>query len=457
MYDTPAVEQPKKSVREMIEVADLFIASAAIQEREKQARCGVACEMRLEFWSIASSALYREEARRRAAIETEQARGFQWLKQLHTLLTAEAQGRAACVAAQAPRRGALWQMCCNERAAVACNVGKCAKAPAATALQGPRSMLSGGVALSDMMALAARSGISLDTCRTLPKSRRSSRFSVEPTASSEIQNPVNTIRTVNSPYAVPGRQEPSLPPLLGAAAQAPSHSAAETTTTEFPKEADDTDPDLLRRRLHASASTLRTTGRLNLSPPPPPPPPPLTGTGPPPPPSPLYPPLPSSLGPSDGSSSAATLLSILQRHQEQWVAEGGGGAPRVARSSLSPPLPDWATPRGIRRDDDSTPNQSPLRMAAAAPLGDLCSLAVFSEFADSTDDDSGFASAASCNHSRHWKRLRAKRGFAYFVCFQCGAKWRMSSLGLKANYWFPRGDVMGCLGIFDIAPDECSV
>eukprot|EP00667_Euglena_gracilis_P007999 EG_transcript_8092 len=40
--------------------------------------------------------------------------------------------------------------------------------------------------------------------------------------------------------------------------------------------------------------------------------------------------------------------------------------------------------------------------------------------------------APSCGHVKHWKRLRAKRGFAYFVCYQCGLKWRMCSIGVRA-------------------------
>ena len=32
--------------------------------------------------------------------------------------------------------------------------------------------------------------------------------------------------------------------------------------------------------------------------------------------------------------------------------------------------------------------------------------------------------APVCAHVANWKRLRAKRGYAYFVCYQCGAKWR---------------------------------
>lgn len=34
-----------------------------------------------------------------------------------------------------------------------------------------------------------------------------------------------------------------------------------------------------------------------------------------------------------------------------------------------------------------------------------------------------------CHHVSHWKRLRAKRGISYFVCFLCGIKWRVRANG----------------------------
>jgi hypothetical protein len=33
-----------------------------------------------------------------------------------------------------------------------------------------------------------------------------------------------------------------------------------------------------------------------------------------------------------------------------------------------------------------------------------------------------------CVHRKTWKRLRAKKGSASFVCFTCGAKWRTKGL-----------------------------
>eukprot|EP00667_Euglena_gracilis_P018989 EG_transcript_20273 len=30
----------------------------------------------------------------------------------------------------------------------------------------------------------------------------------------------------------------------------------------------------------------------------------------------------------------------------------------------------------------------------------------------------------SCPHPRPWRRLRAKRGFTFYACRDCGAKWR---------------------------------
>jgi hypothetical protein len=42
-------------------------------------------------------------------------------------------------------------------------------------------------------------------------------------------------------------------------------------------------------------------------------------------------------------------------------------------------------------------------------------------------DDHPVGAHPSCNHAKFWKRLRANRGFAYFVCYHCGAKWRTST------------------------------
>eukprot|EP00667_Euglena_gracilis_P007087 EG_transcript_7158 len=47
------------------------------------------------------------------------------------------------------------------------------------------------------------------------------------------------------------------------------------------------------------------------------------------------------------------------------------------------------------------------------------------------EDHSIVASFPTCSHIKFWKRLRANRGFAYFVCYQCGAKWRTSSKGMR--------------------------
>eukprot|EP00668_Euglena_longa_P009852 GGOE01011922.1.p1 GENE.GGOE01011922.1~~GGOE01011922.1.p1 ORF type:complete len:531 (-),score=61.46 GGOE01011922.1:1274-2866(-) len=50
---------------------------------------------------------------------------------------------------------------------------------------------------------------------------------------------------------------------------------------------------------------------------------------------------------------------------------------------------------------------------------------------DPGEDHGIVASSPTCSHIKFWKRLRANRGFAYFVCYQCGAKWRMSSKGMR--------------------------
>ena len=59
---------------------------------------------------------------------------------------------------------------------------------------------------------------------------------------------------------------------------------------------------------------------------------------------------------------------------------------------------------------------------------------------DAADVDVGAAehgpkppTQATCTHAKYWKRLRAKRGAAYFLCFQCGAKWRTCSQAMRAQ------------------------
>jgi hypothetical protein len=37
---------------------------------------------------------------------------------------------------------------------------------------------------------------------------------------------------------------------------------------------------------------------------------------------------------------------------------------------------------------------------------------------------------SKCHHRKSWKRLRSKRGFAYFACQFCGAKWRITTHGI---------------------------
>jgi hypothetical protein len=36
--------------------------------------------------------------------------------------------------------------------------------------------------------------------------------------------------------------------------------------------------------------------------------------------------------------------------------------------------------------------------------------------------------ASACDHVDHWKRLRAKRGYSYVVCYCCGVKWRIKDV-----------------------------
>lgn len=47
-----------------------------------------------------------------------------------------------------------------------------------------------------------------------------------------------------------------------------------------------------------------------------------------------------------------------------------------------------------------------------------------SEESEKCDSSCKSTHGTPCTHQSNWKRLRAKRGYAYFVCYLCGAKWR---------------------------------
>eukprot|EP01001_Neometanema_parovale_P005713 NODE_2126_length_1505_cov_80.438495_g2024_i0.p1 GENE.NODE_2126_length_1505_cov_80.438495_g2024_i0~~NODE_2126_length_1505_cov_80.438495_g2024_i0.p1 ORF type:complete len:192 (-),score=11.86 NODE_2126_length_1505_cov_80.438495_g2024_i0:564-1139(-) len=40
---------------------------------------------------------------------------------------------------------------------------------------------------------------------------------------------------------------------------------------------------------------------------------------------------------------------------------------------------------------------------------------------------SGETWVTACEHVENWRRLRAKRGYVYFVCTKCSAKWRVAA------------------------------
>eukprot|EP00667_Euglena_gracilis_P010491 EG_transcript_10679 len=90
--------------------------------------------------------------------------------------------------------------------------------------------------------------------------------------------------------------------------------------------------------------------------------------------------------------------------------------PRPATSAMppaaaqgSPPPPSPYGPRPAAAD------VSPLcRLGPGFPGCDCC--------CDPDHDSCG------CGHRRPWKRLRAKRGFTFFACRDCGAKWRIQHL-----------------------------
>lgn len=52
---------------------------------------------------------------------------------------------------------------------------------------------------------------------------------------------------------------------------------------------------------------------------------------------------------------------------------------------------------------------------------------------DTTEDHGLLLTYPTCTHVKSWKRLRANRGFAYFICTGCGVKWRVSSKGVRTQ------------------------
>eukprot|EP00667_Euglena_gracilis_P019000 EG_transcript_20278 len=122
---------------------------------------------------------------------------------------------------------------------------------------------------------------------------------------------------------------------------------------------------------------------------------------------------PSALGCYVNDSSVAACA--MHHHQPH---SGPAESPLLLGLLSSPdgPLPAPASP-----DKDRLRRQA-LRQASAAARhpdpdlleGDRCLCANYASPLFSPD----------CGHPRPWRRLRAKRGFTFYACRDCGAKWR---------------------------------
>eukprot|EP00906_Rhabdomonas_costata_P002069 RCo003250 len=91
----------------------------------------------------------------------------------------------------------------------------------------------------------------------------------------------------------------------------------------------------------------------------------------------------------------------------------------------------------------STASGTPLSQGLS-PAGDFsdvsedCNLEVPEDIIDAEDagrqsSSGALGCSASCAHTSAWKRLRGKRGFGYYSCRVCGAKWKTVSRGNSAG------------------------
>eukprot|EP00667_Euglena_gracilis_P006685 EG_transcript_6741 len=83
---------------------------------------------------------------------------------------------------------------------------------------------------------------------------------------------------------------------------------------------------------------------------------------------------------------------------------------------LPPPLDAPPTPQSSQpsHTPGMLPSQAPVPHPHATLQGSRCPCATCASSPPSP----------SCDHPRPWRRLRAKRGFTFYACRDCGAKWR---------------------------------
>eukprot|EP00667_Euglena_gracilis_P008550 EG_transcript_8667 len=142
-------------------------------------------------------------------------------------------------------------------------------------------------------------------------------------------------------------------------------------------------------------------------------------------------------GSSEPSSLNSPCSSVGRRDDSsKGTPEGTFRSPPETPSHgpLVPPLSSSA--RRSRTGKASRPQPTMTLPACFTSAASLSSLSARSAEApqdlvgpDAADDGPPAAGDGGCPHPKPWKRLRAKRGFTFFACRECGAKWRIFQPG----------------------------
>uniref|UniRef100_A0A6T2AR75 Uncharacterized protein n=1 Tax=Eutreptiella gymnastica TaxID=73025 RepID=A0A6T2AR75_9EUGL len=157
---------------------------------------------------------------------------------------------------------------------------------------------------------------------------------------------------------------------------------------------------------------------------------------------------PASPAPTVPASAATALetkgsFQALQNVKEEKAAGATTGsqpskatlAVPEARSASNPSKNGSAVPPALGNSLEDVGGSNPDAPVSASD-GKMAATTVSeaSNMDDGTaENGSKHPTQATCTHAKHWKRLRAKRGSAYFLCFQCGAKWRTCSQAMRAQ------------------------
>eukprot|EP00906_Rhabdomonas_costata_P004879 RCo007309 len=225
-----------------------------------------------------------------------------------------------------------------------------------------------------------------------------------------VPAPANSLATLSQPGA-------SAPPPW-----TPPHAPPVPTVPLFPNPSPDPSP-------HA----VVVAGHSSPPPPPPPPPPPHVPT-------------PPQWHHSWGTLAPPAFPMSGQPHQTsgQTTSHLGVALPPFPATGIqlptSPSLPQasWeGLPRSIlpmldptRRSPDPERSGGGASPPSASPGAGEGSEEGFAEEAEGAGPSEGGAAAtdpretSTCGHTSTWKRLRGKRGFGYYVCRTCGAKWK---------------------------------